>query len=442
MTAQAEWSARREERGSKDWLKLGGAGLLVAIAAFAAATPFVEPAPPSRIAISAGEPGGAYTLFAHRYRESLARHGIELEVHTSAGSVDNLGRLLSGEVDVALVQGGTAAGKGEGLLSLGSVFFEPLWVFHRRGLDLVRLSELRGRRLAVGPLGSGTRAVALQLLAANGADRPPTQLIELGAEPAAEELLAGALDACFLIASPRSAVVRRLLEAEEVELMSFARAPAYARVHRFLSELTLPEGAIDLAANVPRHATSLLAPAANLVVRESFHPALVDLLLQAAAEVHGEPGLFSEPGQFPAPRYLEFPLSREARRYYEVGPPFLQRYLPFWAATQVDRLKVMLVPLIALLLPLLRVFPPVYRWRVRSRIYRWYKELRRVDPDPDEQGRVDHLAERFAEVARIEGEVRQLPTPLSYAEELYDLRLHIELVRGKLEAARPTDEPE
>lgn len=442
MAPKAEWGARRKQRASRDWLKLGGGGLLLAIAAFALAALFVEPAPPSQITISAGEEGGAYILFANRYRENLARHGIALEVLSSAGSVENLGRLRRGEADVALVQGGAAAGEDEGLLSLGSVFLEPLWVFHRRGLELARISDLRGRRVAVGPAASGTRAVAIRLLAGNGADGPPTQLVGIGAEAAAEALLVGALDACFMIASPRSPVVSRLLVAEEVALMSFSRAPAYARVHRFLSELMLPEGAIDLAANVPPRSIALVAPAANLVVRESFHPALVDLLLQAAAEVHGVPGLFAEPGQFPAPRYLELPLSREARRYYKAGPPFLQRYLPFWAATQVDRLKVMLVPLLALLVPLLRLFPPVYRWRVRSRIYRWYKELRWVDPNPDERGRVDHLAERFAEVARIEGEVRQLPTPLSYAEELYDLRLHIELVRGKLEAARRADEPE
>jgi hypothetical protein len=217
----------------------------------------------------------------------------------------------------------------------------------------------------------------------------------LSSSAAAEALRTRQLAVAFLVAAPESPIVRELLAEPAVELLSLERADAYARRFRYLSQLTLPRGVIDLAADVPPDDVSLVSPAATLVVGESFHPALVDLMLQAAARIHGGAELFSQSGDFPTPRFSDLPLSKEAKRYYEIGPPFLQRFLPFWLATLVDRLKVMLIPLVALLIPLFRLFPPVYRWRVRSRIYRW---------------------------------------PASYAQELYDLRIHIEFVRTRLRA--------
>jgi TRAP transporter TAXI family solute receptor len=422
--------------------KLAGPALLVTVLAFGLAYYFVGPAPPDRITIASGELDGAYYQFAERYREWLADFGIELEVRPTAGSAENVRLLEAGEVDAALVQGGVVPHtNGSGLLTLGSLFYEPLWVFHGSDVELSRLSELRGMRVAPGAVGSGTRAVALQLLEDNGV-RDDAALANLVGREAAAALMQGRVDAVFLIASPRSPLIRELVSASPVSLMSFGRADAYTRTHRFLSRLTLPEGAIDLAANVPPHPIALLSPTANLAVGPDFHPALVDLLLQAAARVHGGGGLFERPGEFPAPRYLAFPLSAEARRHYEHGPPFLQRYLPFWAATLVDRLKVMLIPLFALLLPLFRVMPPVYRWRVRSRIYRWYKELRAVDPGGDAQAAAAGVDAALGELARIESEVSGVPAPPSYARELYDLRVHIDLVRAKLRERQAAEERE
>ncbi len=419
--------------------KLAAPALLVTLLAFGLAYYFVGPAPPDRIAIATGERDGAYYHFAERYREVLAGFGVDLEVRPTAGSAENVRLLAGGEVDVAFVQGGVASDAGDvGLLTLGSLFYEPLWVFSGGGGELSRLSELRGMQIAPGPLGSGTRAVALRLLEDNGV-LDSASLADLPGREAADALEAGRVDALFLIASPRSPLIRDLVTAESASLMSFERADAYTRTHRFLSRLTLPEGVIDLSANIPPREIVLVSPTANLVVGPDFHPALVDLLLQAAAQVHGAGGLFEQPGEFPSPSYLAFPLSPEARRHYKHGPPFLQRFLPFWAATLVDRLKVMLIPLFALLIPLFRVMPPVYRWRVRSRIYRWYKELRAVDPGGELEGSGMELDEALAEATRIESEVSGVPAPPSYARELYDLRVHIDLVRTKLQERQASE---
>ncbi len=222
-------------------------------------------------------------------------------------------------------------------------------------------------------------------------------------------------------------MVRTLLATEGLQLMHFERAAAYTRNYRFLSSVTLPQGSLDLTNNTPDRDLTLLAPVATLVSNDKLHPALATLLLQAVTEVHGSGGLFEQPGQFPTPNYLEFPLNPESQRYFESGPPFLQRHIPFWAATLIDRLLVMLLPLIALLLPFMRILPPMYKWRVRSRIYRWYRELLAIHPARAEEAGALGYAEQLHELDRIEDEVIKVSVPLSYADQLYNLRLHIEL---------------
>jgi hypothetical protein len=214
--------------------------------------------------------------------------------------------------------------------------------------------------------------------------------------------------------------------------MSFSRATAYTRLHTYLSAITLPEGVIDLQANIPPQDVTLLAPTANLVARTDFHPALVSLLLQVATEVHGTGSLFDAPGSFPDTRHLDLPLDADARRYFRHGPPFLQRYLPFWTANLIDRLKIMLIPLLTLLVPLFKVMPPAYRWQVRKKIYRWYVELRALDIEHPGQQATAQLQELLQRLDAIEADVRNVSVPLSYADELYNLRQHIDLVRAKL----------
>ena len=421
---------------NKELLTTYGSAFLVAILGFWIAYQFVQPAPPNRIVMSTGRKDGAYYLFAQQYRDIFARSGITLEIRTSVGSLENVERVDKGEVDIAFVQGGTYPSKyRQHLVSLGSMYYEPLWVFYHSRTRVSEIIGLNGKRIAVGEEGSGTRAVAELLLEENGIRRSPTVLSSLGGRDASNALLKREVDAAFFIASPRSPTVQELLTESQtkIKLMDFRRAEAYTRRHRHLFSLTFPQAVIDLQKNIPPHDTTLIATTANLVVGMDFHPALVDLVLTAAKEIHGAPGLFEEQGEFPSPRYSEFPLSEEAERYYRRGPSFLRRVLPFWAATFVDRMIVLLIPLIALLYPLFKVVPPTYRWRMRAKIYRWYKQVKAVDLGVQDEQTPERLRTLMAELDRIEGEVKKITTPLPYASQLYDLRLHIELLRERLE---------
>ena len=413
-------------------LTFGSAALLTLIG-FVVAWQFVNPAPPRTLVIATGQQDGAYYLFAEHYRQQLAVDGIELEILTSSGSVDNLELLKNKAVDLAFVQGGTGSSADVDILSsLGSLYYEPLWVFYRGEQTLTRITQLQDKRIAIGEPGSGTHAIAELLLADNFMDAGTAAIQPVGGTAGAQALLQGNIDALFLVASPAAPLVQDLLHRQDIRLMSFARAGAYTRLHHFLSAVSLPEGVIDMQANLPPRDTVLLAATANLVVRDGFHPALVSLLLQIATRIQSSGGLFERPGNFPNSANLEFPLNEDARRFYEHGPPFLQRYLPFWSASLIDRLKIMLLPLLTLLLPLVKIMPPMYRWRVRKKIYRWYRELQLLDDASHEHPDDAVQAELLKKLDTIEEEVRKVSVPLSYADELYSLRLHIGLVRNSL----------
>jgi hypothetical protein len=256
---------------------------------------------------------------------------------------------------------------------------------------------------------------------------------DLNGEAAADALRSGKLDMMMLVASPEAELVQGLLRSDGITLLGFLRADAFTRRHRYLTKLTLPQGAVDLSDDLPPESVGLLAATANLVADEDLHPALVDLLLQAATEVHGDGGLFEQPRTFPSPRFLVFPLSDDAQRYFSSGTPFLRRTLPYWAATLIDRLLLMLLPVIAIIIPLMRIMPPVYKWRVRRRAYKWYKELRNLERGIQRGVHDDDVAEYSAELDRIESDVKKVKIPLAYAEELYQLRLHIRYVREGLD---------
>jgi TRAP transporter TAXI family solute receptor len=426
------------ERAFKDYLGIFGPAAFFTVLGFIVAYQFVQPAPPKQVVIATGMKEGAYYAYGKSYSEILARDGITLEVLSTAGSAENI-KLLEAETggaDVAFVQGGTGMlATADDLVSLGSLYLEPLWLFYRANNSVDQISDLKGMRIAVGKKDSGTGLLAMQLLELNGLASVPDLLISEGGNKAAEMLLEGEVDAAFFVTSHRSSVVKMLLESEQVRLLSFDRVEAYTTRYRFLREVRLPEGVIDFEKNIPSRDIILLAPAAQLVAREGFHPALIDLLLQTAEGIHGPGGLFEEPDEFPSTKYLDFPLDKEARRFYESGPPFLRRHLPFWAATLVDRLKIMLLPLLVLLLPFFKLMPPIYRWRVRSRIYRWYSELEGVDPRLQKDDIAGLADEYLAKLDKIEDKVTRVSIPLSYTEELYQLRLHIEMLRNELRKA-------
>lgn len=417
----------------REHLLVSLAVLVLVVAGFWTAYQFVEPAPPSQLKMATGSPAGAYSSFGQKYSAVLGQQKIRLDLQTTSGSVQNLQLLRSGAVDIAFVQGGIGLENREGLLSLGSLYYEPLWVFYRKGIQPSQLADLTALRFGVGPEGSGTRAIALELLSDNGVTPINTTLQPLGGKEAATALLEGRLDVAFLVAGTDSEAVQTLLKSPEVTLFSFDRADAYVKHHHYLSRVVLPQGAVDLQQNIPHRETVLLAPAATLVVREDFHPALIGLILQAATRIHRPGGLLEDPGVFPNGKAATFPLSEDAARYYAKGPSFLQRYLPFWAANLIDRMIVMLVPLITLLIPMFKVVPPTYRWRVRRKIYRWYDQLRELDLESEAFESPEASMDLLARLQEVEHDVMQVAVPKSYMDAQYNLRLHIRLIRERLE---------
>jgi hypothetical protein len=320
------------------------------------------------------------------------------------------------------------------LTSLGSVSYEPLLVFYRGVRSLNVLSGLNGKRLAIGPEGSGTRSLALVLLAANGIEPGgATALVDLDAEDAAGALLENSIDAVFLMgdaASPQ--IMRKLMQMPGVRLFDFMQADGYTRRIGYLNKLELPRGSIDLGKDIPAHDVSLIGPTVELIARAYLHPALSDLLLEAGSEVHGNPGLFKHRGEFPTPLEHEFHISADASRYYKSGKSFLYRYLPFRLASLMNRILVVAVPIAVVLLPGLRIIPALYRWRIKLRIYRWYRALLMLERDLITRLAREEREELFGRLDDIEEEVNKMKMPASFADQFYVLRGHIDFVRDRL----------
>ena len=418
---------------AKELLRFYSYGLFIVLVGFAVTYQFVEPAPPSKLVLAAGAPGGAYLEFAKEYRTLLHEDGVFLEILETSGSMDNLELLATGKVDAALLQGGIAKSlEYPELIGLGSLYFEPLWVFTRQGFKLENIAQLSGKKVVLGSEGSGTRKVVLQLLQDNEIDVGNLNEVKLTGMPAVDALRQGSVDILFLVSAVSSTTVQTLLNSDHLVPINFVRADAYTRRHNFLSKVILPQGVVNLKKNIPPQDVALVAPAATLVVRESLHPALASLLTQAIARVHGKGSLLDSHHQFPSGKYLDFPISDDADRFYRRGVPFMQRYLPFWMAIQFDRLKILLLPLLALFIPLFKILPLTYRWRMRSRIYRWYDTLQILDYEVHQDRSTSAVEGFIARLNEIEEEARQITVPLAYAAELYSLRHHIDLLRRQV----------
>ena len=431
---------------ARDLALAWGPFLLLGIALVIGAYFLLDPAPPKRVTLATGPEQSAYAEFGKRYAEELKRYGITVELRPTLGSRENLRLLRNGResVDVAFVQGGASETirtreeeELEAVMSLGSLFFEPVWIFYRE--DAIRnftsLTQLRGKRVNLGMRGSGTPGLAMRLLTANQIDREELTRTSVSDQEAVMSLLEGKLDALFLVAAPEAPYVQMLLQTPGVRLFEFANAEAYARRYRYISPVVLPRGVAHLALDVPSRDVPLIAATTSLVAGEDTHPAIVQLFVQAASRIHGNPGWISRAGQFPSAQGNEFPLAKDAERYYRTGPPLLQRYLPFWLANLVDRMWVALFSIVAVLIPLSRLIPPLYRFRVRSRIFRWYRNLRLIEHELEEGSRA--RAELASSLDKLESRVASIRVPLAYADELYSLRSHIDLVRTRLNAGAP-----
>jgi TRAP-type uncharacterized transport system substrate-binding protein len=402
----------------------------------------IETLPPRTIVMATGAEGGANYELGVRYREILVQAGVNLQLLPTSGGLENLARLRDPKsgVGVGFIQGGTTSKKeSPDLESLGTVFYEPLWLFYRSEIG-GGIQALRGRRLSIGPEGSGGRALALELIKRTKIDSIIGELLGFAPQVAAEKLIAGDIDAAFIVTAWDSPVVQRLITAKGIEVASFPRADAYVALYPFLNKLTLPTGVGDLAMNRPPADVVLLAPKASLAVRADLHPAIQYLLLNAAVQVHSQPGIFQKAGQFPAAESIDLPVSGEAQRFYKTGRPFLQEHLPFWIATLVEKILVVFVPMAALLYPMFKFLPQIYDWIMQLKIRRLYDEMRLIESEMGAEGYGHDADVMIAKLDRLDERANRLRLPRVYASMLYTMRMHINLVRSRL-ASPPDRQP-
>lgn len=420
-------------------------GLLLLLSLIAAVVAFVflRSAPPTTLTLTTGPKGSSFANVAEQYRKILAREGVTLKVLTSQGSRDNLARLEDDkqDVDVGFVVGGETAGHDTShLVSLGSLSYQPMMIFYR-GKPKTLISEFRQHRLDIGLEGSGASALAQTLLDANGIK--PGDGTQVGHRAPAESIQAlkeGRIDALFAMSdSTPTALMRELLRDEDVHLFNFVQAEGYTHRITYLNKLVLPRGAIDFGEDIPPENVTLVAPTVELIARDDLHPALSDLLLTAAREVHGRAGLYKKAGDFPSAIEHDFPISDDASRFYASGRSFLYRSFPFWIASLIERVLAIVVPMTIILVPGFKIAPAIFRWRVVSRIYRWYAVLQRIERDADagplDAGRCDAL---LARLEHVETTVTRLVVPPAFGDLLYGLRSHIAVVRESLRARRAT----
>jgi len=418
-----------------------GPGVAVAVLATAAAillfsiAYFFHSAPPTTITISSGPEGSVFQKNALKYAKILEGNGVKLNVLTSNGSLENLQRLNdpSSHVDIGIVQAGIDGGSTDELISLGSISYQPLLIFYR-GEPMDLLSALTGKKVAIGPVGSGTRKFALAVLAANGIqEKGSTTLLDWEGEEASQALTDHKIDAAFVMSENASSdIMHKLLHSSEIHLFNFKQASAYSRKVDYLNILDLPEGSIDLGLDIPPHDVSLLGPMVELVAKKDLHPALSDLLLEAATQVHSRPGVFQRRGEFPTPIEHTTHISDDATRFYKSGKSFWYRYLPFWLASLLSRIVVVFIPTLIILVPAVKSVPAFFRWRTQIKIRRRYRELLSLEQaflaDKD-QSRHKTLQEDFD---RIEDSVNSMKVRAAFADQFYGLRGHIDYVRQLL----------
>ena len=392
--------------------------------------------PPHVIVMATGPEGDTYYDIGQRYRAVLARANVEVQLVPTAGSVENLDSLLNANsrVGVALIEGGIFGARDiSGVESLGTVFYEPLWWFHRRALEGSGNESLRDRKVSIGPEGSGTRSLSLELMKRSGMEGRFAQVLALAPRAAGEALLAGDIDVAFMMTSWESPVVQQLLADERMELSGFPHADAFVALYPFLTKVVVPRGVTDIEKDRPPADVVLIATKASLVVRYNLHPAIQYLLLNAAREIHSGPSIFHRANQFPAPEAIDIPLSNEAQRFYKSGLPFLNDYFPFWMAALTGKLIILLIPILGVLYPMMRFLPRLYDWLMRSKILRMYGELRFLEGEmPNARGRERYTGEMIARLDRLEEQANHAKVPVAYASMLYSLRNHIDMVREAL----------
>jgi TRAP-type uncharacterized transport system substrate-binding protein len=400
---------------------------------------FFNSAAPTTLTIAAGEKGSVFQRYAEQYKKILAKEGVTLTIIPSDGSIDNLKKLADPhtKVDVGFVQSGVVQGtKIDDLMSLGSVSYQPLMIFYH-GESKHLISDFAGQRLNIGEEGSGTHALALTILKENGIEPGGnTKLIETVSADPVKDLLEDRTDALFVMGDSASIdLIKKLIKTPGINIYNFTQADGYTRRIKYLHKLVLPEGSLDLGKNIPVNDLNLIAPSVELIARDNLHPALSDVLLEAAREVHGSSGLFRKSGEFPTPLTQEFHISPDATRYYTSGKSFLYRNFPFWMASLINRILVILVPVALLLIPALRLAPSIYRWKIQLRIYPFYKALLELERDAFGSPVNDSKRQQImGNLDQMEENLNKIKIPAAFGDLFYGLRGHINFVRNRLMA--------
>jgi uncharacterized protein len=423
-------------------LRLGRWDLFKALAAIVClvgtvslAVIYLFPAPPSKISIATAFKGGAYELFGQRYQQILAHSGVKSDVLLTDGSVENL-KLLQDRnsgVHVAFVQGGVSnSNQASEVLSLGRINYQLFWVFHRATETLDEVAQLKGKRIAVGPIGSGTQVVAAKILGVSGVNADTATLLPLAGQKAVKALNDGEADVIFLAFAPDAPIIQSLLRDPNVRLMSFPRGEALTRIFPFLVRLVLPQGVIDFEKNIPANDLPLIGTTNAVLVRNDIHPALIGLLAQALKETHSEAGLFQRVEEFPTQIDPEYPIAAGAIDFYKNGPSLLYQYLPFQIVTYVRRLLAVSLAGIAVFFPLFNYAPKLYLWLVRERMSKIYRRLRVVEKALQTKLTAPQIKVLQNDLANIDQVASSLWVPMRHSGLFFSLKVHIDLIRTRL----------
>ena len=393
------------------------------------------PAPPSKVVMATAFKGASFEYYGRQYQEIFARSHVELELRETAGAVENLKLLQdpNADVQIAFVTGGLSDSKhARGVLSLGTVYDQPFWIFYPASEQLDQLSQLKGKRIAVGPEGSATRHMAEQVLGKGGVNSETASFLPFAGEAADKALKDGQVDAVWIIGVPEATAVQSFLRNPSLRPMSFPMAEAFTRIFPDLTRMTLPQGTIDIERMIPANDVQLIGTKSKVLVRSDLHPEIVQLLLQTMKEVHSGADIFHRSGEYPNGSDSEYAVAPTAIDFYKNGPSFTQRHLPLWLSIHVQRAIALLVTGIAIGLPLLHFLPQSYNWMIRRRLFYWYAELRTLETSFDSITSHKQLIDKQAEIERIEDELSKIHFPLTFSDQVYNLRHHIDLVRRKI----------
>ena len=408
--------------------------ILLVIASFYLAFQFINPSPKRVITIATGSIHGQYYQTAIKYKELLDKVDVKVNIITSSGSLENIKLLNEKKVDIAFIQNGTIKpNTTKSIEALASVYYEPLWLFYKKDLnDIQYIQDLKSKKISLGLEHSGTKDLSSEVLAINGINKDNAQLEYFNAKESKDKLLKDELDALFLVTSANSKIIKELLENKDIAVFSFKRAIAYSKKFHYLEPINLYEGTVDIYNNMPSRDIKLLSTTATLVVNKDFSDELIRIFLKKVKDVHKRKSLFEAENQFPNINNIEIDMNEEAFRYFTYGDTFLEKVFPYWIASNLDRLKILLIPLLTLMIPLFKGVFPLYRWSIRSKIYRWYDEVQDLDLSLEGLSK-EELIEKLKELEKLKQEIKEeTKVPLSYMGEYYDLIMHLELIISKV----------